>query len=197
MLQTLKFLSERINKNPEKTYIKITDYVKEVGGYRITEGKSDVIVDVTLKPYIERLKDSKKIVEQRENDASFIQSMKNIYGVKQEEIDEAFDEVKTSLMNSITKAENPQDQDDSNTTYYGNGMIQHNETKKIYVTGQVIHEDVKVEATYKEKKSKTKTLLKNMISKNLPHEVQRFSITEKELTKLSLVSESQLKLIKG
>jgi hypothetical protein len=199
MLQTLKFLTERISKNPDETFIKIKDYKKEVGGYRITEGLSDVIVNVSLKPYAERLRDSVKIVESRHKDKAYSTSLINKYKSSKEEVETAFQEVLESLKTSISKAENPDENStkSSDETYYGYGIVQNNETKVIYITGQKVFEDVKVEARYKEKKSKSKTLVKNDISKDLPKDVQRFSLKETELTKLSLVSQGELTLLKG
>jgi hypothetical protein len=181
--QTLTNLASTLSKN-EKANLQILNYIKETTTQRLTQGKSNIIIQTNLPPYVDMLRESKRILQ------TYSTSKKNKlaekYNMSNEDVDNIIDEMVSSINNSIQKemTSKPQDPD---MEYYGSGISQNKKTKDIYITGKKVEERELVKPKYKQVNSKPKTLVKQEINEDLVHNVQRWKLKLTELTKLKVV----------
>jgi hypothetical protein len=166
-----------------KWCVLINRYVKEVDTYRLSRGESDVVIDVDLKPYTDRVRESVDyllripLAEKR--------VLSGARGATLQEVELAIDEKINSLRKSVSSDDNKPE--DDKYIVYSNWLKQNSETGDIYITGQLVSETEYIKPKYKEKKSKVKTLLKEDISKNLSTEIKRYKVPLVSIEKIKLV----------
>lgn len=163
----------------------INRYIKEVDTYRLSRGESDIVLNVDLKPYPERVRESVDYLLRIPLSEKRVLS--GSYGATLQEVEMAIDEKINSLRKSVSSEEKSED---DKYIVYSNWLKQNRETGDIYISGQLVSEVEYVKPKYKEKKSKLKTIIKEDISKRLSTEIKRYKVSLESIDKIKLIEKN-------
>jgi hypothetical protein len=185
----LKMISEYVES--KRGYVQIPNYIKEVNSSgRLTEGRSNIIVNTMVKPYLELLRDSLEEVQRNRSSADYQNTVSKVTGVPVDVVKQAVQEVTESLVKSIQKHESGEstERETPNMEYYGNGIYMNTDTNDVYIKGHLVMEKVLIAPTYKPKKSQPKTIAKEYIQKGLPNQLVNYKIPFAQLNQLKVVT---------
>lgn len=183
--EALQMFAEQIVKNKKK--VRITNYIKSAGSsQRLTEGKSNLVIDTNLNDFSIRARESISFLENVSLDEK--KMVMNKFNVDLQIVEDAIDELLNSLKNKLY-SENTSSNSDKDDKYYdyGGNIVQNKETGDIYFSGRIVEEQEIIKPTYKTVNSKPKTLVKDHFRKQLSTEIKRWKLNFNEMVKVKLV----------
>lgn len=183
-----KQISEGVSQGKK---IKISRYIKETNNKRIERGISDLIINLHWNWDELNNKSLDKLKELKSNETIRKNIIKHLKDkgkeADQKLLDEAFDELINSTINSLNSLYNPQNEKKDKYIYHGNNIKEDKETGNIYFLGLKHLEIESKSPVYKETNSKPKTIIKDIIKKQLPNNVKNYKLKREELAKVKLL----------
>lgn len=180
----LKKLSQEISDTGKN--ILIRNYVKEKNRQRIKEGKCDVIVKVDIPSYDDLLRASISQVQKYPRD--YLNKLAQKHGVDLAEVEKQRESVINSLQKSLDRFNSSEStKEEDKYHYFGNGIKMNKDTNDIYILGKKVEERVIMKEEYKEVNSRTSTLIKNDLRKNLPSDLKNYKVKSRDFYKINLV----------
>ena len=181
LVAELKKIAKKIKEENKK--IRINNYVKEKGGYRIKEGRCNLVIDTQVPSYDILLNQSLNQLNKVSTES--IKSVASKYNVDQDVVKKQLESLKNSIRKRIN---NYKDSDpDDKYVYFGAGLKMKKDDSTIYIYGKKIQEQTIIKEEYKEKKSRVTTLIKDEFRNDLPHKLKTYKIKSKDFYKIKLI----------
>lgn len=179
----LKKMVKAIKEEDKKVYIK--GYVKPTNRYRTKEGKADITINTNLPPYDELLQQSLNKL----NNVSR-QKLKQVakkYNVDIDVVEEQLEKVKDSLRRRISNFDDTDNTPSDDYIRFGAGIKMKKDSNAIYFTGKKVEEHTIIQEEYKDKNSRTTTLIKDEFRNDLPIKMKTYKVESSNYYKISLV----------
>lgn len=184
-MERLKQISEAVSQGKK---VKIARYIKRANDKRLSEGTSDIIIDMNWKWDELQQKSLDKLNEMKNNEKVHTGLTKKLVELGEKDtnkiIKEAFDELTDSLIKSINTPYDPQKEKKEEYEYYSSNIKMNKKTGEIYFLGKLQLEIVTKEPRYKESKQRPKTVIKDAIRRQLPNYVKMFKLKTEEISKV-------------
>lgn len=172
-----------IKEEDKNVYLK--GYVKTTNRYRTKEGKADITIDTNMPPYDELLQQSlnklNKVSQQK------IKQVAKKYKVDTDVVEEQLDKVRDSIRKRLSNFNDTDSSPSDKYTYFGAGIKMKKDNNAIYFTGKKVDEKTIVQEEYKEKNSRTTTLIKDEFRNDLPIKMKTYKVESQDFHKVNLV----------
>lgn len=172
-----------IKEQDKNIYLK--GYVKPTNRYRTKEGKADITINTNMPPYDELLQQSlnnlNKVSQQK------IKEVAKKYNVDTNVVEEQLDKVKDSVRKRLSNFDDTDKTPSDDYIYFGAGIKMKKDSNAIYFTGKKVEERTIIQEEYKEKNSRTTTLIKDEFRNDLPIKMKTYKVKSKDFHKINLV----------